>query len=90
ASGLLLALEKQVQGYLHLGGKERLSCYEFGCLMAEVFNLSTKQISRCSQNDVPMAAPRPADLTLDSSQAFQLGYDPPTVKTALMQLQGRV
>ena len=33
AAGLLLALEKQVSGILHLGGRERISRYQFGCLM---------------------------------------------------------
>ncbi|MDB9314815.1 NAD(P)-dependent oxidoreductase [Spirulina sp. CS-785/01] len=89
ARGLLLALEK-VQGYVHLGGKERLSRYEFGELMAEVFHLSREQITRCSQKDVPMAAPRPADLSMDSSLAFGLGYNPPSVKAALMELRGKV
>ncbi|WP_448597274.1 SDR family oxidoreductase [Thermoleptolyngbya sp.] len=75
AKGLLLALEK-VQGLVHLGGPERLSRYDFGLLMARAFDLSTDAICPCKQADVPMPAPRPPDVSMDSSYAFSLGYAP--------------
>lgn len=87
--GLFLALEKG-GGILHLGGKERLSRYEFGCLMAEVLELPKTGLKSCSQKDVPMPAPRPADLAMDSTKAFGLGYNPPTVREELESLKGRV
>lgn len=87
--GLLLALEK-TEGILHLGGKERLSRYEFGCLMAEVLELPKTGLKACSQKDVLMAAPRPADLAMDSSRAFALGYNPPTVREELENLKEKV
>jgi dTDP-4-dehydrorhamnose reductase len=86
AQGLLLALEK-VHGYIHLGGKERLSRYEFGCLMVKVLELSTAKISACRQADVKMAAPRPADLSMDSSLAFSLGFNPASVEAELQALK---
>ncbi|PHJ56015.1 dTDP-4-dehydrorhamnose reductase [Nostoc linckia z18] len=82
AKGLLLALEK-VNGIIHLGGKERLSRYDFGLLLAEVFQLSISGIKACRQQDVKMAAPRPTDVSLDSSQAFALGYLPLSIKEEL-------
>ncbi|MBC1237691.1 NAD(P)-dependent oxidoreductase [Nostoc sp. 2RC] len=85
AKGLLLALEK-VNGIIHLGGKERLSRYDFGLLLAEVFQLSTSGIKACRQQDVKMAAPRPTDVSLDSSQAFALGYQPLSIKEELESL----
>ncbi|MEC4985812.1 MAG: NAD(P)-dependent oxidoreductase [Oscillatoria sp. PMC 1068.18] len=87
AQGLLLALEKQVTGILHLGGKERVSRYDFGCLMAEVFGFSPAQITRCLQSDVPMAAPRPADVSLHSEKAFRLGYQPLSLRTELLGIR---
>ncbi|MEC4895496.1 MAG: NAD(P)-dependent oxidoreductase [Oscillatoria sp. PMC 1051.18] len=87
ARGLLLALEKQVTGILHLGGKERISRYDFGCLMAEIFGFSQKQITRCLQRDVPMAAPRPSDVSLHSEKAFSLGYQPPSLRTELLEVR---
>lgn len=87
AKGLLLALEN-VEGILHLGGKERISRYQFGCLMAEVLQLPQYKIKPCSQKDVSLAAPRPADVSLDSSQAFGLGYHPLSVREELEMLKG--
>lgn len=85
AKGLLLAVEK-VQGILHLGGRERLSRYQFGLLMAEAFGLPSARIEPCLQLDVPMAAHRPADVSLDSDKAFALGYQPQSIREELSWL----
>jgi len=85
AAGLLLAL-KSVQGRIHLGGRERLSRYEFGLLMAQAFQLNQATLSPCHQADVPMSAPRPPDVSLDSTLAFSLGYSPGLVKDELAAL----
>jgi dTDP-4-dehydrorhamnose reductase len=82
AKGLLLALEK-VNGIIHLGGKERISRYDFGQVLAEVFQLPTTELKSCRQKDVKMAAARPADVSLDSSKAFALGYQPLSIKEEL-------
>jgi dTDP-4-dehydrorhamnose reductase len=84
ARGLLLALEKQVEGLLHLGGKESISRYQFGCLMAEVLQLPQENIETCLQKDVPMSAPRSPNVSLDSSKAFALGYSPLSLREELM------
>lgn len=88
AQGLLLALEK-ASGILHLGGKERISRYEFGQRMVEVFELPQAKILPCLQADVPMAAARPADVSLDSSLAFSLGYQPRSIREALQEIKTR-
>jgi dTDP-4-dehydrorhamnose reductase len=85
AKGLLLAVEK-VQGLIHLGGKERISRYDFGKLLVEIFQIPDAKIKDCYQQDVKMAAPRPADVSLDSSKAFALGYQPLSVKEELTAL----
>ena len=91
AKGILLALENCQGEILHLGGKERISRYEFGCLMADVLGLSLAQITPCQQADVKMAAPRPADVSLDSSKAFSLGYQPQSIREELLQFNlGRI
>lgn len=89
AKGLLLALEKG-EGILHLGGKERISRYDFGCSMAEILELPKDQLKPCLQEEVQMAAPRPKDLDLDSSKAFELGYQPLFLREELMALRGKV
>ncbi|MDZ8256981.1 NAD(P)-dependent oxidoreductase [Nostoc sp. ChiQUE01b] len=82
AKGLLLALEK-VNGIIHLGGKERISRYDFGQILVEVFQLPATKLKFCRQQDVKMAAPRPTDVSLDSSKAFALGYQPLSVREEL-------
>lgn len=89
ASGLLLALEK-VQGRIHLGGKERVSRYDFGRLLVEVLELPEIGLKACRQEDVKMAAPRPPDLSLDSSMAFSLGYTPLLLREELNALKGKI
>lgn len=89
AQGLLLALEK-VQGRIHLGGKERLSRYKFGQLLVEVLGLPEAGLKACKQEDVKMAAPRPTDVSLDSSKAFALGYGPLSLREELERLRGKV
>jgi dTDP-4-dehydrorhamnose reductase len=83
AQGLLLALEQKVSGLLHLGGKERISRYEFGLLLAETIGFSTDLIKPCRQEEVVMAAPRSPDTSLNSSKAFALGYQPPSLQEQL-------
>lgn len=89
ARGLLLALEK-VNGVIHLGGKERISRYEFGRLMAEVLELPQDKLTACLQKDVQMAAPRPSDVSLNSDKAFALGYQPLSLREELAQLRGKI
>jgi dTDP-4-dehydrorhamnose reductase len=80
SEGILLALEKCQGEILHLGGKESISRYQFGLLMAEKLGLPTDIISACKQADVPMAAPRPRDVSLNSAKAYGLGYNPPSLE----------
>ncbi|NJO80404.1 MAG: NAD(P)-dependent oxidoreductase [Cyanobacteria bacterium RM1_2_2] len=86
AQGLLIALEK-ASSILHLGGKERLSRYAIGSLLAEVLGVPETQLNPCQQADVKMAAPRPLDASLDSSLAFSLGYQPKSIKEELASLK---
>ncbi len=83
--GLILALQK-TQGILHLGGRERISRYDFGKLVAGLINCTVETIIACKQKDVTLSIPRAADLTLDSSRAFSLGFTPPTLTEELQSL----
>ena len=80
--GLLLSL-KVAPGTIHLGGKERISRYEFGKLLAEAFGFDLSLISPISQRDLQMAAPRAADVSFDSSKAIELGYHPQSIRREL-------
>jgi dTDP-4-dehydrorhamnose reductase len=74
-AGLFLVLNK-VRGIIHLGGKERISRYDFGKLMQRIFKFQNAKIKPCKQDDIHMAAARPADVSLDSSNAAALGFRP--------------
>jgi dTDP-4-dehydrorhamnose reductase len=86
AQGLLLAID-QVQGIIHLGGKERISRYEFGRLMVETLELPAGGLKPCRQQDIQLAAPRPPDSSLNSSEAFALGYAPLPLRAELLALK---
>lgn len=87
AKGLLHAVEQGWTGTWHLGGPQRLSRFEFGLMLAEVFSISNPNINPIRQQDLQMAAPRPADVSLNSSKAFKAGYQPVYNKEALLSLK---
>ena len=87
AQGLLLAIDKKVGGILHLGGRERISRYDFGLLLADIFQLSKELIKPGKQADIDLPAPRSPDTSLDSNKAFALGYHPLALKDELTQLK---
>jgi len=82
ARGIFLSL-RYPAAVLHLGGRERLSRYEFGLLMCEAFGLNKNLIVPSLRADVPLPAPRPRDLSLDSTRAYALGYNPCHIREAL-------
>ena len=86
AFGLLLAIEKEVKGILHLGGNERISRYEFGLLLADILNLPKKLIKPGKQADVVMVAKRSPDTSLNNSKAIALGYQPLSLREELKSL----
>ncbi len=90
AEGLLMVLECSVRGILHLGSRERLSRYEMGLQMVKALDLPDATLHACTQADVNLPAPRPKDVTMDSSKAFALGFDPPPFYDALLGLKGEV
>lgn len=89
-AGLLLALQHPGIGRLHLGGRERISRYDFGRLLVEIWQFSPTQLRPCRQADVPMPAPRPPDVSLNSDKAYALGYRPTTLRTALTNIRNEV
>lgn len=86
ALGLLLLLKESVTGIIHLGGPERVSRFAFGKMLVEAFGFKSANLVPCQQRDVPMAAPRPGDVSLDSSKAYALGFHPPPLRESLGEL----
>jgi dTDP-4-dehydrorhamnose reductase len=85
SNGLLLAVEK-VKGIVHLGGIERISRYHFGLLMMDVMGIREAKLVQRRQKDVVMSAPKAPDLSLDSSKAFDIGYQPLAMREELRRL----
>jgi dTDP-4-dehydrorhamnose reductase len=83
--GLFIALQK-VKGIIHLGGRERISRYDFGRLTMEIFGIPEAKLIPCLQKDLAMAAPRSPDVTLDSSKAYALGFSPLTLREEITRL----
>ena len=75
SKGIRHLFEKN-SGVIHLAGKERISRYTFGLSAVNAFSVTTGLIHQCSQKDVKMDAPRPADVSLNISKALSLGYSP--------------
>ncbi len=84
AAGLLLALDK-AKGLLHLGGPERLSRFDFGTVLRDVLGMEANLIA-CTRDSVPLPAPRPPDVSLDSTRAAGLGFRPGSVRGELEHL----
>jgi dTDP-4-dehydrorhamnose reductase len=86
AKGLLLALDVS-SGVLHLGGRERISRYEIGVLVAKVIGKSASSIIPALQKENTMSAPRAKDVSLVSEKAFDLGFNPGTVEDQMRELE---
>ncbi len=74
--GLFLLLKKEKTGMWHLGGREAISRYDFAMQMADIFGFSKANIQAITQAELNLSAPRPEDVSMDSSRAFELGYVP--------------
>jgi dTDP-4-dehydrorhamnose reductase len=87
AQAIVQAAETKASGVFHLGGPERLSRWDFGQLVADVWGLPQEKIERGSINDFQGAEPRPADLALISDRArAELHYQHPSVVDSLREL----
>lgn len=79
AAGLVLALDWARQGrhrgVVHLGGREAVSRLVLGQLLAEVQGYDVGLLQGVPQGSVSLPAPRPLDVSLDSSLAWSLGYE---------------
>ncbi len=75
-SGGLLQLLGKTSGIIHLAGPERLSRYQFGLQVVNAFKLNADLIKACSQKDIVSMALRPADVSLNTKKAIDLGFAP--------------
>ena len=82
SEGILKLLGK-TEGIVHLAGNERLSRHQFGVKAADTFGLDKALIKEVSQKHMQLAAPRPADVSLDIKKAILSGFAPLSVDDEL-------
>jgi dTDP-4-dehydrorhamnose reductase len=82
----MIALER-LPDVVHLGGMERISRYEFGKLVMDIFNFRNAKLNPCRQQEIQMAAPRPRDVSLTNAKAMQMGFQPDPVKVSLERIK---
>jgi len=68
----------------HLTSPERVSRYEFGRLFASVFNLPQSLLKKSLMEEVPTAARRPKDVSLNGEKFLrQFNYQPRSIRDGL-------
>jgi len=86
AHAILALLAGDARGRFHLGGPERLSRAALGLRTARALGLPASLIEPVTQADLPLPAPRPADVSLDSERARrELGWNPRPLDDALRE-----
>jgi len=69
AEAILEVSDERLPGVWHLGGPDRASRADFARVLARVAGLDAGLLEEVSMDDVPLAAPRPRDVSLDTSRA---------------------
>ncbi|TCL60286.1 dTDP-4-dehydrorhamnose reductase [Hydrogenispora ethanolica] len=81
---VLQAVERNLTGIWNLAGAQRVSKYEMGLKLAEVYGLNPNLIIPISVNDFQFEAPRPRDVSLNTTKiSATFGHPPPTVAESL-------
>ena len=79
-----LCIRKGLNGLFHAGGKDILSKYDFAIKVAEIYDLATDNVEAVSQSDVQLSAPRPGNMSLDSSRLSNaLGVIMPDIRSSI-------
>jgi len=68
AQGLITAAASEVEGILHLGGRERMSRLEMGQRLARVLGADERLCHPTKREDITTAEPRPRDTSLNCQQ----------------------
>ncbi len=85
ASGILALLGRH-SGVLHLGGRSRVSRFEMGLLMAGFLNRTPHMLQPTTIAALDIGVTRSPDCSLDSRNAFVLGYAPTPLADALQHI----
>ncbi|MCX7624785.1 MAG: SDR family oxidoreductase [Candidatus Sumerlaeaceae bacterium] len=65
-------LKERAVGIWHAAGPDRISRYEIGLLVAQIFGLAQDAVKPVRLSETPVCAPRPADVSMDIAKARSL------------------
>lgn len=68
AQALISLASRDVSGVLHLGGPERLSRYDMGCILAKLLEVDSGLVTPALQCSIKTPEPRPSDVSLNSNR----------------------
>ncbi len=80
----------KASGLLHVVGNERISKFDFGVLVAEIFDLPTTYLKQGKMIGTEGAALRSSDLSLSNDKIKSLGINLPSVQDGLSILKKNV
>lgn len=84
-------INRRLTGFFHLSGATRISRYDFGARLAEVFGFDRCLIDPVSSTSFNWPAKRPADSSLDTSKAVKmLSNKPLEIMPALHKLKNEL
>jgi dTDP-4-dehydrorhamnose reductase len=83
AATALLAALNWPGGIYHLGGAERISRFAFGRRIAAQLGVGEAHLQPLRQAELPMAARRPPDVSLDNRKASNVGFAPAALDDAI-------
>lgn len=82
---LLEMIERNATGIWNIAGSERVSKYELGLRLAEVYGLNPEPIIPTSARKFPFKAPRPLDVSLNTTKInVFLGQATPSITDSLI------
>jgi dTDP-4-dehydrorhamnose reductase len=85
ARGLLTVLGR-TRGVLHMGGRTRLSRYDFGRMLARELGAAPSLLDPVTIESLRLGVARSPDCSLDSRKAYGLGYDPTPLDQAVREI----
>ena len=85
---IIQVIEKQAVGLYNVSSQNALSKYDFGLIMAETFESSSKYFDEISIEELGLKAKRPKHIALSNKKITQLlGYDLPHVIDAIFMMK---
>jgi len=86
ARGIEWAMNEKLYGIIHLGGKEQLSWFDFGKIVADIYDFDDSLLIKTSMFNFNYFDKRPVNVSLSSDKAISLGYNCPTLVDQIKEL----